>query len=101
MADYTKIYLSGPMTGINDFNYPAFYRAGAQLCALGYEVISPAREFVEGWKHSDYMRRAIQDLLEAECVALLPGWEESYGAQFEHLAAVVLGPPVKKLEEYL
>jgi hypothetical protein len=42
-----KIYLSGPMTGLPDLNFPAFHAEAARLRALGYDVINPA-ELPEG-----------------------------------------------------
>ena len=33
-----RIYIAGPMTGLPDFNYPAFNAAAARMRALGFEV---------------------------------------------------------------
>lgn len=38
-----KVYISGPMTGLPEFNYPAFFAAAEALEARGYETINPAR----------------------------------------------------------
>lgn len=38
----TSVYIAGPMTGIAEFNFPAFDEAAAKYRALGYDVISPA-----------------------------------------------------------
>ena len=37
----TSVYLSGPMTGIADNNFPAFHRWAAKLRADGFDVVSP------------------------------------------------------------
>lgn len=39
-----EAYLSGPMTGYIDFNFPMFYSAAAAWRALGNECISPAEQ---------------------------------------------------------
>jgi hypothetical protein len=35
------LYLSGPMTGYADKNFPAFVKATRQLRKVGYKVLSP------------------------------------------------------------
>jgi hypothetical protein len=90
----TRVYLSGPMTGIPAFNFPAFHRAAASLHASGYEVVNPA-EMDEAdatpmtWEQ--YLRRDIRVLLDCEAIALLPGWENSRGAKLEAHVALALG----------
>ena len=39
------IYLSGPMTGLPEFNYPAFHEAARRWRAIGWDVINPAEHF--------------------------------------------------------
>lgn len=82
------LYIAGPMTGIPDFNYPAFDAAEGELRALGFDVRNPTA----AEKHNDtgkpqawdwYMRHALNMVLEAGGIALLPGWEDSRGATLE------------------
>jgi hypothetical protein len=76
------LYLSGPMTGVKDFNRPAFNRWARRLRAAGYCVINPA-ELPDGWTWKRYMARAKRDLAKADGIAFLDGWLDSAGAQME------------------
>lgn len=87
------VYISGPMRGIEDFNFPAFNERAEWLRKLGYEVINPAESFGGrtdlGWH--DYMRVDIESLLHVDSVCLLPGWENSVGVKVELTVAAALG----------
>ena len=83
-----RVYLSGPMTGIAEFNYPAFMAAEAELCRLGYDVVNPAKVKPDGeptWEN--YMRADLRDMLTCDAIALMPGWENSKGARMELFVA--------------
>lgn len=95
----TRLYIAGPMTGLPDFNRPAFHAAAAQLRAAGYEVVNPA-ELDSTHPIADpggygawgrYMRRDIPHLVKCDALALLPGWTESKGARLEAHIAQELG----------
>lgn len=80
-----KMYLSGPMTNIKDFNHPLFLRVATEFRLAGFEVCSPA-EFFDGdttRERKEYMREAFKYLLEADTIVLLPGWQDSEGARIE------------------
>lgn len=90
----TRIYISGPMTGMPELNFPAFNRAAAGLRSLGHEVVNPAEldalDTIElSWE--DYLRRDIKLLVDCNAIALLPGWEKSRGARLEVHIADALG----------
>lgn len=88
-----SVYLSGPMTGLPGYNYPAFHDAARRLRSMGYYVFNPAESF-EGdtsRPREDYMRKDIEMLLQADMVALLPGWERSKGVAVELAVATSLG----------
>jgi hypothetical protein len=97
------IYLSGPMTGIPDFNYPAFDAATAKLRALGYTVLNPAEDFDADTEldYEEYIRKDIKHVLNATLLVLLPGWEESAGSHLEVAIAVGIGMPVALIEDVL
>lgn len=88
-----KIYLSGPMTGLADFNKPAFDEAARFYRAFDFEVVNPAEvELPEGeasWVN--YMRADIKLLVDCQGVVMLAGWEASAGAKLERDIALGLG----------
>jgi len=86
-----RIYLAGPMTGLPDYNYPAFHAETARLRALGFEVISPAEINPDGGTWETCMRRDIAQMLTCDTVAILPGWNQSRGANVEVELAIHLG----------
>jgi hypothetical protein len=86
------IYISGPMSGMPDLNYPLFNATAAKLRAEGLQVINPAEITVEhGVKWELCLRRDIRALMDCDSIAMLPGWEVSKGARLEHHIAVELG----------
>ena len=89
-------YLSGPMTGLPDFNRPAFHAAAATLRAQGHVVINPAEvDLGPDATWADYMRIHLAEIARRVTqVFVLPGWESSRGAQLEVHVARALGLPV-------
>ena len=99
-----KVYIAGPMTGIPEYNYPAFHAAAESLRDAGYEPLSPAQDYGEPrgsmpWEW--YMRRGLTLLLTADAVALLPGYQHSRGARLEAEIAWTLGMHVRPLSEWV
>jgi hypothetical protein len=97
-----KLYLAGPMSGIEDLNFPAFTRAAAELRAAGYEVVNPAElnpDHTMPW--AECMRRDIAALVTCDGIALLPRWEKSRGATLEQHIASQLGMRVFYVVELL
>lgn len=98
------IYIAGPMTGLPDFNYPAFYKAAKALEMAGHQPINPARKR-EGIPHQgatwlDYMRCSLRDIAECDAIATLSGWGDSRGAGIEVHLAKSLGLPVEPLAHW-
>jgi hypothetical protein len=89
-----RIYLSGPMTGMPELNFPAFHAMTTQLRAAGHTVTNPAELNPHGGSWNECMRRDIAALMECDTVALLPGWHTSKGARLEAHIAERLGMAV-------
>lgn len=88
-----RIYLSGPMSGIPDNNFPAFHEWAASLRAQDYDVVSPA-EIQEAGTWELCLRNDLRELCTCEAIALMPGWESSKGANLELHVAHRLGMKV-------
>ena len=98
----SKIYLAGPMSGIEDYNFPAFFAYAEALTDGGWEVFNPAQNDLDNWgdmdgvkKNANYRECLYQDLSwitqEADAIAMMPGWENSKGARAEWATAVAIG----------
>lgn len=97
-----RLYISGPMTGIEDYNFPAFNAAAADLTAAGYDVENPAdKGLIEGWDWEDYLRYDIKQLMDCDGIAMLRGWNSSRGARLERDVAEGLGMPYRLLNAWL
>lgn len=95
-------YISGPMSGLPDFNYPAFNHAAASLRALGHNVFNPAENGLPtsaSWP--DHMRVDIRMLMDCDRVVTLPGASASKGAALEMQIARALGMPITTLANFL
>lgn len=110
--DNYKVYIAGPMRGIEAFNFPAFDNAGDKLEALNFIIFSPAdHDREDGFNPEDDnltgnedlsdlgfdLREALtwdlQKVMEADLVVVLPGYEKSTGAAAELALANALGTP--------
>lgn len=100
-------YVAGPMTGIDNFNYPAFHQAVRALGSLKIRAVSAAHDdtgspvdpptVIDAKPYDYYLRHALRMLLDCDEVVLLPGWDESRGASIEVKVAQALGMPVTEL----
>jgi hypothetical protein len=116
-----KIYLAGPMTGIPQFNYPAFHTAAARLRELGHTVFNPAESdspeyqaaamaspdgaqgSISHLPHSswgDILAEDVKMISEGgvEAIVTLPGWQNSKGARLEVFLGMLCRIPMYEFE---
>lgn len=107
-----RIYLAGPMRNYPLWNFPAFEEGAKVLRAMGHDVISPAEhdiacgfdpcsETLDGFDLKAAFRWDLEQVMAADAVVCLPGWEKSKGATAEASVAVAIGTPVYELGELL
>lgn len=109
-----KVYIAGPMSGYEDWNFPAFFDAEKKLLELGYEVVNPAHNDGETlekalenaglpdrpnntWAY--YMRRDLPHVLGVDILCVLEGWQDSKGASLEVHVAEAIGIPLMILRD--
>lgn len=100
-----KAYIAGPMSGYPQYNIPAFDAASWALRQQGWEIISPAelddpevrasclaspdggkigQTNGQGGTWGDFLARDVKIVADQiDAIVLLPGWEDSKGANLE------------------
>lgn len=87
-----KVYISGPITGIDFGNRFAFSCARSALELCGYEVVDPSEvQLDDDASWADYMKADLKLLLDCDYIYMLEGWEDSKGARIERELAENLG----------
>jgi hypothetical protein len=94
-----KVFISGPMSGIKDFNKPAFDQAEKELTECGLAVFNPAWMQFDpySWTHGEMMKIDLAALAQCDYIYMLDGWEKSTGAKQEYNYAMSIG--VKNLRK--
>lgn len=88
-----RVYVAGPMTGLPDENFPAFFAAEKRLSDLGFDVFNPASlgHSGPGKDRRWFLKRDQPELLACDAIAILPGWWGSEGAKHELHTAKLIG----------
>lgn len=91
-----KIYISGPISGMANYNMEAFASAAAKLTEEGHEPIDPAA--LDAGDHGNtwefFLKRDIALLVWCDAVHVIENWKNSRGATLECLIADMLKIPV-------
>jgi len=96
-----RVYVSGPMSGVPDNNFPLFREAAAALRVRGFEVVSPAEldeknpQPNQTW--GDYLARDVKLIADEGIrgIVLLGDWYLSRGAKLEVVVGLLTDPQMR------
>lgn len=102
-AENPTVYISGPVTGLPEWNAPAFAAAEAMLLDMKLTPVNPHKIVdwsglekdagpLEEWAFA--MKQDLKGLMGCNAVIMLPDWGNSIGAIWEFLNAKTLKMPV-------
>lgn len=87
-------YLSGPISGRENYNTAEFGKQEKQLRARGYKIVNPCRlPHLSTW--AACLKRDIKRLVDCKGIFVLKEWQTSRGAVLEVFLATILEMPVK------
>lgn len=108
-----RVYIAGPMRGIEFYNFPAFDAAARLLTRCGFLPVNPAahdrecgfdprrlpdgfdwRSIPDGFDLRATMRWDIDQVFACDALYMLLGWEHSKGARAEYHLAECLGKEI-------
>ena len=98
------IFISGPMHGLPDFNYPMFHKAGDYLKAQGKQFLSPAHgRFghprtppAQGHRPLAHdIRHTLKQLLLCDSILMLPNWRDEDDSWLQRDLANNLNMPIE------
>ena len=85
-----KIYISGAITGTDDY-MERFAKAEKELTEKGYSVVNPAKvnaQLPEDTSYEEYMKMCFCMLDMCEAIFMLKGWSKSCSANREYWYAM-------------
>lgn len=95
-----SVYLSGPMSGLENDNRAAFHAAAAGIKDIWPDcrIFNPAK-LPRGWSYDRYLEADLRLVRRADVIVLLPGWKNSQGARIEVIEAVETGKRIIHWDE--
>lgn len=97
-----RIYIAGPISGMPQYNRPAFKHAKGILRAYGYQPVSPLDLVPEDEPEQPYLyyiKQGLELLDSCQAALFLPGWRRSPGARIERIFARREGKDIYELRE--
>lgn len=91
MVETKKVFISGPMTGLPNYNRDAFNEAEDLLIKAGFTVVNPAKFGIDRMSNADIARIDLIALLSCNYIYQLEGWGKSKGASAEWGVALWAG----------
>ena len=87
------IYVAGPVSGMENYNRPAFERAEYTIKQCGGFPLS-SLGLPEGMTQEAYMDICFAMIRGCRALYMLKGWEDSKGAVAEHAYAIKIGKAI-------
>lgn len=91
-----KIYISGPITGTDDF-MERFSKAEKKLSDGGWDAVNPAAcnsRFPAGTSWERYMGESLKLLCECDAIYMMRNYMRSRGAKLEFSVAAQMGKEI-------
>jgi len=96
-----RVYISGPITAMENLNIEAFNAAERRLRLAGHEPINPHKicaDIYKGAGHDVFMARCLPELRTCAAIVALPGYTGSIGTALEHKEAELCGIPLLSID---
>lgn len=92
------VYIAGPMSGLPEYNRPAFNDEALNQQQKGHVVLNPAI-LPDGLTQQQYMQLCCPMVMMADEVIMLPAWINSQGATAEFNLAMKCGKVIRQAED--
>lgn len=91
-----KVYISGPITGIDpELCRARFAAAKKELHQRGMEPVSPLENGLpDDAPYDEHMKRDLEMLADCGIIYMLNGWERSKGCRIEFNTAITAKKPI-------